>query len=307
LEYSFINQTKFYKGKVRDVYTIADKYLVMVASDRISAFDTVLPKAIPFKGQVLNELAFDFLSKTKHIVKNWSIVSPFPTVTIGYKCEAHKIEVVVRGYLAGHSWREYQIGKREICGVHLPDGMLENQKFEKPIITPTTKADFGHDQDISKEEIIEQNIVSKIELENIYAKAYKLFEFGTEHAKKQGLILVDTKYEFGKLNDELCLMDEIHTPDSSRYFIENNYQKNLNKNLPQEQLSKEFVRQWLIANNFQGKENQKVPEMLEEWVAEISEKYIHLFEKISGEKFLKVSLTSKREFENKINSVIDGF
>ena len=307
MEYSFINQTKFYKGKVRDVYTIADKYLVMVASDRISAFDTVLPKAIPFKGQVLNELAFDFLSKTKHIVKNWSIVSPFPTVTIGYKCEAHKIEVVVRGYLAGHSWREYQIGKREICGVHLPDGMLENQKFEKPIITPTTKADFGHDQDISKEEIIEQNIVSKIELENIYAKAYKLFEFGTEHAKKQGLILVDTKYEFGKLNDELCLMDEIHTPDSSRYFIENNYQKNLNKNLPQEQLSKEFVRQWLIANNFQGKENQKVPEMLEEWVAEISEKYIHLFEKISGEKFLKVSLTSKREFENKINSVIDGF
>jgi len=307
LEYSFINQTKFYKGKVRDVYTIADKYLVMVASDRISAFDTVLPKAIPFKGQVLNELAFDFLGKTKHIVKNWSIVSPFPTVTIGYKCEAHKIEVVVRGYLAGHSWREYQIGKREICGVHLPDGMLENQKFEKPIITPTTKADFGHDQDISKEEIIEQNIVSKIELENIYAKAYKLFEFGTEHAKKQGLILVDTKYEFGKLNDELCLMDEIHTPDSSRYFIENNYQKNLNKNLPQEQLSKEFVRQWLIANNFQGKENQKVPEMSEEWVAEISEKYIHLFEKISGEKFLKVSLTSKREFENKINSVIDGF
>jgi phosphoribosylaminoimidazole-succinocarboxamide synthase len=306
VEFSFINQTNFYKGKVRDVYTIADKYLVMVASDRISAFDVVLPKTIPYKGQVLNQLAYNFLSKTNHIVKNWSIVAPFPNVTIGHKCEPYKIEVVVRGYLAGHSWREYQLGKREICGVKLPEGMIENQKFEHPIITPTTKADFGHDQDISKENIILQNIVSEIELDNIYKTALKLFEFGTEHAKKQRLILVDTKYEFGKLNDELCLMDEIHTPDSSRYFIADSYQNSLRRNLPQEQLSKEFVRQWLIANNFQGKENQTVPEMTDVWVETISKKYIELYENICGEKFVKSATTSKNEFQNRINSCLDS-
>jgi phosphoribosylaminoimidazole-succinocarboxamide synthase len=304
VEFLFKNQTNFYKGKVRDVYTIADKYLVMVASDRISAFDVVLPKTIPYKGQVLNELAYNFLSKTKHIVKNWSIIAPFPTVTVGYKCEPYKVEVVVRGYLAGHSWREYQLGKREICGVKLPEGMIENQKFEHPIITPTTKADFGHDQDISRDNIIKQNIVTEIELDNIYTTALKLFEFGSEHAKKQGLILVDTKYEFGKLNNELCLMDEIHTPDSSRYFIAKNYANNLKNNLPQEQLSKEFVRQWLIANNFQGKENQILPVMTDVWVETISEKYIELYEKISGEKFVKSSPLSKDEFEILINSCL---
>jgi phosphoribosylaminoimidazole-succinocarboxamide synthase len=306
LEYSFNNQTNFYSGKVRDVYTIDDKFLVMVASDRISAFDTILPKTIPYKGQVLNQLAFNFLNKTEHIVKNWAIVSPFPNVTVGYKCEPYKIEVVVRGFLAGHAWREYSLGKREICGVPMPDGMVENQKFEKPIITPTTKADFGHDQDISNDSIVAQKIVSEIELENIYTTALKLFEYGTEHAKKQGLLLVDTKYEFGKLNDGLCLMDEIHTPDSSRYFIADNYQNKVERNLPQEQLSKEFVRQWLIANNFQGKENQQVPTMSDEWVSKIAEKYMQLYEKISGDKFLKASSVSKVEIENSINTLIAG-
>jgi phosphoribosylaminoimidazole-succinocarboxamide synthase len=304
LEFSFKNQTNFYKGKVRDVYTISDKYLVMVASDRISAFDTVLPKAIPYKGQVLNQLAFNFLNKTKHIVKNWALNSPYPNITIGLKCKPYKIEVVVRGYLAGHSWREYQAGKRKICGVILEDEMKENQKFFQPIITPTTKAIHGHDEDISRQEIINQKIVSENELDNIYSIALKLFEFGTMHAQNQGLILVDTKYEFGKYNDEIYLMDEIHTPDSSRYFISENYLSNFSKNLPQEQLSKEFVRQWLIANNFQGKENQTVPDMSEDWVNTISNKYIQLYENISGEKFEKFTSSSKNEIENKINSLI---
>jgi phosphoribosylaminoimidazole-succinocarboxamide synthase len=243
------------------------------------------------------------LSKTKHIVKNWSIVAPFPTVTVGYKCEPYKVEVVVRGYLAGHSWREYQLGKREICGVKLPEGMIENQKFEHPIITPTTKADFGHDQDISRDNIIKQNIVTEIELDNIYTTALKLFEFGSEHAKKQGLILVDTKYEFGKLNNELCLMDEIHTPDSSRYFYLDGFVERQISGERQLQLSKEFVREWLIANNFMGKEGQTVPEMSDDWINTISGRYIDLYEKLIGEKFVPQSISDDETYQLILESV----
>lgn len=281
------NQTNFYKGKVRDVYFISDETLVMVASDRISAFDVVLPKPIPFKGQVLNQIASKFLEATKDILPNWVISVPDPNVTIGRKCEPFKVEMVIRGYLAGHAWRTYRSGSRELCGVKLPDGLKENQAFPEPIITPTTKASEGHDEDISKEEIIAKGIVSEsdfIQLENF---ARKLYARGQQISHERGLILVDTKYEFGKIGDQIYLMDEIHTPDSSRYFYLEGYEERLAKNEPQKQLSKEFVREWLIAHDFMGRAGQQVPDMSPEWVETISERYIELYESIVGEKFIR--------------------
>ncbi|HTN21548.1 MAG TPA: phosphoribosylaminoimidazolesuccinocarboxamide synthase [Pelobium sp.] len=280
-------QTGFYKGKVRDVYTIDNKYLVMVVSDRISAFDVVLPEAIPYKGQVLNQIAAIFLEATKDIVPNWVVTVPDPSVTIGKICEPFKVEMVIRGYLAGHAAREYASGKREICGVKLPEGLKENDKLPEPIITPTTKAAVGHDEDISREAILAKGIVSEedyLKLEN-YTRA--LYQRGTEIAAERGLILVDTKYEFGKVDNVIYLIDEIHTPDSSRYFYKDSYQDLQDKGEPQKQLSKEFVRQWLIENGFQGKEGQQVPVMDAERVASISERYIELYEKITGKMFEK--------------------
>src|SRR5471030_3219632 len=285
--FTFPHQTNFYKGKVRDVYTIDNKYLVMVVTDRISAFDVVLPEAIPYKGQVLNQIAAKFLQATSDIVPNWVVNVPDPSVTIGRICEPFKVEMVIRGYLAGHAWREYSAGKRQVCGVALPDGLKENDKLPAPIITPTTKASVGHDEDISREEILKRGIVHEndyVQLEN-YTRA--LFNRGTEIAKKQGLILVDTKYEFGKADGKIYLIDEIHTPDSSRYFYSDGYAERQNKNEPQKQLSKEFVRKWLIGNNFQGKDGQVVPAMTPEIVQSISERYIELFEQITGEAFVK--------------------
>lgn len=280
-------QTGFYKGKVRDVYTIDHKYLVMVVSDRISAFDVVLPEAIPYKGQVLNQIAAIFLEATKDIVPNWVVTVPDPSVTIGKICEPFKVEMVIRGYLAGHAAREYALGKREICGVKLPEGLKENDKLPEPIITPTTKAAVGHDEDISREAILAKGIVSEedyLKLEN-YTRA--LYQRGTEIAAERGLILVDTKYEFGKVDNVIYLIDEIHTPDSSRYFYKDSYQDLQDKGEPQKQLSKEFVRQWLIENGFQGKEGQQVPMMDSERVISISNRYIELYEKITGKKFEK--------------------
>lgn len=280
-------QTAFYRGKVRDVYTIKNKYLVMVASDRISAFDVVLPRTIPYKGQVLNQIAAKFLNLTKDIVPNWIIDVPDPNVAVGRMCEPFKVEMVIRGYLSGHAWREYKSGKRTVCGVQMPEGMKENDKFPEPIITPTTKAAVGHDEDIFREEILKRKIVSEedyLQLENYTRKLYKR---GTEIAAKQGLILVDTKYEFGKADGKIYLIDEIHTPDSSRYFYADGYEERQKKGEEQKQLSKEFVRQWLIANGFQGKEGQQVPEMTDELVSSISERYIELYEKITGENFAK--------------------
>lgn len=299
--YHFKNQTSFYRGKVRDVYTIGSGLLVMVASNRISAFDVILPKEIPYKGQVLNQIAYHHLSETKDIVRNWVINSPLNHISIGYKCIPYKVEVVVRGYLAGHAAREYALGKRVICGVNLPDGLVENQKLESPIITPTTKADFGHDEDISRENIIAKGIVAEKEYSEIEKVALALFKRGTELAKKHGLILVDTKYEFGLLGGELALMDEIHTPDSSRYFLIDGYENCIKNNLPPTQLSKEFVRQWLIANNFQGKEGQTVPVMTEEWVTEISNRYKNLYEKITGLEFIPEKILSSKEIEELVN------
>ncbi len=281
------NQIKYYKGKVRDVYTLSNGLLVMVASDRISAFDVVLPKGIPHKGQVLNQVASHFLKATSHIIPNWVIESPDPMVTIGIRCEPFKVEMVIRGYLVGHAAREYTQGKRILCGVQLPEGMKENDAFPLPIITPSTKADFGHDEDISKEEIIKQGIVSKVDYELLEKYTHQLYELGVKMASERGLILVDTKYEFGKANEKIYLMDEIHTPDSSRYFIKDGFEERQKRGEAQKQLSKEFVRQWLIQNGFQGKEGQQVPAMSEDWVSEISERYIELFEKITGEKFQK--------------------
>jgi len=280
-------QSKFYKGKVRDVYTIEDNFLVMVVTDRISAFDVVLPEAIPFKGQVLNQIAAKFLAATQDIVPNWVLDIPDPNVTIGKICDPFKVEMVIRGYLAGHAWREYQTGKHSVCGVSLPGGLKENDKLPVPIITPTTKASIGHDEDISREEIISRNIVSEddyIQLEK-YTRA--LFQRGTEMASDQGLILVDTKYEFGKADGKIYLIDEIHTPDSSRYFYKEGFEERQNKNEPQKQLSKEFVRKWLIDNGFQGKEDQLIPEMTPEFVKSISDRYIELYEQITGAKFIK--------------------
>ena len=281
------NQTKFYKGKVRDVYSLSNGLLVMVASDRISAFDVVLPKGIPYKGQVLNQIAAHFLSATKEIVPNWVIATPDPMVTIGRRCEPFKVEMVIRGYLAGHAWREYAAGKRILCGVTMPDGMKENDKFPEPIITPSTKADVGHDEDISKEEIILRNIVGKQDYEQVEKYARLLFAKGTQMAASRGLILVDTKYEFGKADGKIFLMDEIHTPDSSRYFIKDGFDERQKKGEEQKQLSKEFVRKWLIQNGFQGKDGQQVPNMTDEFVDEISERYIELYEKITSQKFQK--------------------
>jgi len=301
---NFAEQTHFYRGKVRDVYTINNKYLVMLASNRISAFDVILPKEIPYKGQVLNQIAFHHLQQTKHIVKNWVLSSPLPDVAIGYKCEPYKVEVVVRAYLAGHAAREYALGKRSICGVNLPEGLVENQKLPQPIITPTTKADIGHDADISREEIITTNLILENEYALIEKTALQLFAKGTELAAEQGLILVDTKYEFGKLNGELILMDEIHTPDSSRYFLLDSYESDMQKNIAPKQLSKEFVRQWLIQNNFQGKEGQQTPEMTDAWVTEISERYIHLYEKITGKNFIKKEKLPDAIIEMMVNAAL---
>jgi phosphoribosylaminoimidazole-succinocarboxamide synthase len=285
--FQFKNQTAYYKGKVRDVYTINNKILVMIASDRISAFDVVLPKGIPYKGQVLNQIAEQFLGATKDIVPNWLISTPHPNVSIGYMCEPFKVEMVVRGYLAGHAARTYSSGLRELCGVKLPDGLKENDKLPQPIITPTTKASEGHDEDISREEIIKQGIVSKEHYEQLEKYTLALYARGQEIANKMGLILVDTKYEFGLYHNQIYLMDEIHTPDSSRYFYLEGYESRQKTGEEQKQLSKEFVRKWLIDNGFQGKEGQSIPVMSDEWVNEISVRYIELFEKVTGRKFVK--------------------
>ena len=285
-EYRLPGQTKFYKGKVRDVYTVGE-WLVMVVTDRISAFDVVLPRAIPYKGQVLNQVAERMMKATEDIVGNWILSVPDPNVTIGRKCNPFKVEMVIRGYLTGHAWREYKAGKRILCGVPLPDGMRENEKFPEPIITPTTKASEGHDLDISREEILRQGIVSEADYILLEKYTRNIYFRGTEMAAVQGLILVDTKYEFGKSANEILLIDEIHTPDSSRYFYAEGYAERLSRNEPQKQLSKEFVRQWLIENNFQGLEGQQVPEMSDPWVQGISERYIELYETLTGEKFTR--------------------
>jgi phosphoribosylaminoimidazole-succinocarboxamide synthase len=299
-QYKLTNQTLFYKGKVRDVYSISEKYLVIVASNRISAFDVILPKPIPYKGQVLNQIADFMLKSTRDICKNWVLDVPAPHVSIGYKCIPFKVEVVVRGNLAGHAWRSYQSGKRVLCGVTMPNGLKENDFFPNPIITPSTKADEGHDEDISKEEIIKSGLVSEADWKKIENYALALFNRGNEIAKSKGLILVDTKYEFGMLNDEIVLMDEIHTPDSSRYFYADGFEERQSAGEKQKQLSKEFVREWLIENNFMGKEGQTVPEMSEEWIETISKRYIELFEKITGTTFIP-STVSDEETLNLIN------
>ena len=303
-EFNLPGQVNLYKGKVRDVYNIKNDFLVMVVSDRISAFDVVLPKGIPYKGQVLNQIAEKFLDATSDIVPNWKIASPDPNVTVGHMCEPYKVEMVIRGYLTGHAWREYRSGKRTLCGVPLPEGMKENQKFPEPILTPTTKADEGHDEDISREEIIAQGLVDKAEYEMLEDYTRKLFQRGTEMAADKGLILVDTKYEFGKKDGKIYLIDEIHTPDSSRYFYASGYEERLAANEAQKQLSKEFVRQWLIENGFQGKEGQSIPEMSEDFVKSVSDRYIELFENITGDKFIK-SDTSK--IEDRIEKAITDF
>lgn len=285
-DFHFPGQRSVYHGKVRDVYDIDDTLLVMVATDRISAFDVVLPKGIPYKGQVLNQIAAYFLDATADAVPNWKLATPDPMVTVGAKAEGFRVEMIIRGYLTGSAWREYAAGAREICGVRLPDGMRENQKFPTPIITPTTKADEGHDENISKEEIIDRGIVSAEDYAVMEQYTYKLFEIGTKMAADKGLILVDTKYEFGKLADKVILIDEIHTPDSSRYFYAEGYQERFEAGEPQRQLSKEFVRQWLIENGFMGKPGQKVPEMTDEICRSISDRYIELYEHVTGSKFV---------------------
>ena len=293
-DFNFPQQTGKYVGKVRDVYDIDGKYLVMVVSDRISAFDVVLPEGIPYKGQILNQIAAKFLDATTDILPNWKIAVPDPMVTVGYKCEPFKVEMVIRGYLSGHAWREYKEGKREICGVRMPDGMVENQKFPEPIITPTTKAVEGHDEDISPEELIAAGIVTREEYDQLEKYTRAIFQRGTEIAAKQGLILVDTKYEFGQKDGVIYLMDEVHTPDSSRYFYAEGYEERLAKGERQKQLSKEFVREWLMAGGFQGKEGQKVPEMTPEVVAGITDRYVELYEHITGEKFNRTDYTAEK-------------
>lgn len=303
--FNFPNQTAYYKGKVRDVYTIENNILVMIASDRISAFDVVLPRGIPYKGQVLNQIAEQFLNATKDIVPNWLLASPHPNVTVGKQCEPFKVEMVVRGYLAGHAARIYTSGLRILCGVTLPDGLKENAKLPTPIITPTTKASEGHDEDISKEEIIKQGIVSKEHYEQLEKYTLALYARGQEIANKMGLILVDTKYEFGLYSNQITLMDEIHTPDSSRYFYLEGYTERQAKGEEQKQLSKEFVRRWLIENRFQGKEGQTIPTMSDEWVNEISSRYIELYEKITGNKFVKANYeTILKDVEMAVNAYL---
>ena len=286
-DFNFPGQTAVYHGKVRDVYTIDDSLLVMVATDRISAFDVILPEGIPYKGQMLNQIAAQFLYATADVVPNWKLAVPDPMVTVGYKCEGFRVEMIIRGYLTGSAWREYAAGAREICGVKLPDGMRENQRFDEPIITPTTKAEAGHDENISREEIIARGIVSAEDYEVMERYTRELFKIGTRMAAEKGLILVDTKYEFGKLADKVILIDEIHTPDSSRYFYADGYEERFELGQPQRQLSKEFVRQWLIENNFMGKPGQNVPEMTPAICDGISERYIELYEHITGKAFVK--------------------
>lgn len=287
-EFNFAGQKSVYHGKVRDVYNINDDIMVMVATDRISAFDVILPKGIPFKGQVLNQIAAKFLDATSDIVPNWKLATPDPMVTVGLKCEGFKVEMIIRGYLTGSAWREYKAGCRELCGVKLPEGMRENERFPEPIITPTTKADAGHDENISREEIIAQGIVSKEDYETMEHYTRLLFERGSKIAAEKGLILVDTKYEFGKRDGKVYLIDEIHTPDSSRYFYAEGYEERFEKGEPQRQLSKEFVRQWLIDHDFMGKEGQVMPEMTDEFCESVSQRYIELYEHITGETFAKV-------------------
>lgn len=286
-DFNFPGQKSVYHGKVRDVYDINDDVMVMVATDRISAFDVILPKGIPSKGQVLNQIATKFLDATADIVPNWKLATPDPMVTVGLKCEGFRVEMIIRGYLTGSAWREYQAGVRELCGVKLPEGMKENERFPEPIITPTTKAEAGHDENISKEEIIAQGIVDKDDYEQMERYTRALFKRGSEMAAEKGLILVDTKYEFGKRDGKVYLIDEIHTPDSSRYFYADGYEERFAKGEPQRQLSKEFVRQWLIENGFMGKAGQQVPEMTDEYCASVSDRYIELYEHITGEKFVK--------------------
>lgn len=287
-KFNFPGQKSLYEGKVRDVYNINDQYLVMVVSDRISAFDVVLPKGIPFKGQVLNQIASKFLDATSDICPNWKIASPDPMVTVGYRCEGYPVEMIVRAYLTGSSWRDYKAGAREICGVAIPDGMREHERFPQPIVTPTTKAEIGaHDENISKEQIISSGLVSKEEYEQLEKYALALFERGSQMAAERGLILVDTKYEFGRKDGEIYLIDEIHTPDSSRYFYADSYQELFDRGEQQRQLSKEFVREWLMENGFQGRPGEVVPEMTDEFVESVSNRYIELYEQITGEKFVK--------------------
>ena len=286
-DFNFPGQKSVYHGKVRDVYDINDDVMVMVATDRISAFDVILPKGIPSKGQVLNQIAAKFLDATADIVPNWKLATPDPMVTVALKCEGFRVEMIIRGYLTGSAWREYQAGVRELCGVKLPEGMKENERFPEPIITPTTKAEAGHDENISKEEIIAQGIVDKDDYEQMERYTRALFKRGSEMAAEKGLILVDTKYEFGKRDGKVYLIDEIHTPDSSRYFYADGYEERFAKGEPQRQLSKEFVRQWLIENGFMGKAGQQVPEMTDEYCASVSDRYIELYEHITGEKFVK--------------------
>jgi len=306
--FNFPNQTKVYKGKVRDVYTLKNDLAIMVASDRVSAFDVVMPKGIPYKGQILNQIAVQMMNLTSDIVPNWLISSPDPNVSIGYLCEPFKVEMVIRGYLSGHAAREYKKGKRVLCGVKMPEGMIENDKFPAPIITPATKAEFGnHDEDISKEEIIKRNIVSEKDYEVLERYTKKLFDKGSEIAKERGLILVDTKYEFGKTKQgKIVLIDEIHTPDSSRYFYLKGYEERQINKEPQKQLSKEFLRQWLISNNFQGLKGQVVPHMSEEYVLTVSNRYIELYEKITAKKFIRVDSTNlENRIENNINNYLE--
>ena len=302
--YQFPDQTSFYSGKVRDVYSIGSQLLVMIASNRISAFDVILPKPIPYKGQVLNQIAAYMLNATADICPNWLINTPSPNSAIGKRCSPFKVEMVIRGNLTGHAWRTYQSGKRALCGVTMQDGLKENDYFDSPIITPTTKASVGHDEDISREEILEKAIVAREDYEIIEQYTRKLFERGKQLASKQGLILVDTKYEFGKIDNTIYLMDEIHTPDSSRYFYSEGFEQRQTAGEKQQQLSKEFVREWLIKNDFMGKEGQSVPEMTDEWITTISNRYIELYEKVIGEKFFRQNLSDEENFE-KIASALN--
>ena len=302
--FNFSGQESVYHGEVRDVYSIGDDLLVMIATDRISAFDVVLPEGIPYKGQVLNQIAEKFLDATADILPNWKLASPDPMVTVGLKCEPYKIEMVIRGYLTGSAWREYKAGNKTICGITLPDGMKENQKFPSPIITPTTKADEGHDENISREEIIAQGIINEDEYVQLEKYTYALFQRGTEIAAEKGLILVDTKYEFGKKDGKIYLIDEIHTPDSSRYFYANSYQELYEQGKEQKQLSKEFVRKWLMDNGFQGKDGQKVPEMTPQYCESVAERYIELYEKITGDKFVKADVSN---IESRIKSNVEEY
>ena len=304
-DFHFPKQKSVYKGKVRDVYNINDKYLVMLVSDRISAFDVVLPKGIPYKGQVLNQIASKFLDATADIVPNWKIATPDPMVTVGHMCQPFKVEMVIRGYLTGSSWRAYQAGERMLCGNPLAEGMKENQKFPSPIITPTTKADEGHDENISKEEIIAQGLVSREDYELLEKYTFALFQRGSEMAAEKGLILVDTKYEFGKKDGKIYLIDEIHTPDSSRYFYAQGYEERFQKGEKQKQLSKEFVREWLMENGFQGQSGQQIPEMTPAIINGITERYIELYENITGQKFVKDESTDVlKRIENNVNACL---